>query len=261
MQNPLGEFVWYELNTTDAKAAETFYRNVIGWSAKDAGNPGIAYTILSAGETGVAGLMQLCPEALEAGARPGWLGYIAVHDVNSYAERVKQAGGRIHYGPEEIPGGIGRFAIAADPYGAPFVLFKPAMPGSEAPERPAPNTPGFIGWHELHAGDGPGAFAFYSSLFGWTKAEALDMGAMGVYQLFATGGREAVGAMTTKTPNFPKPAWLYYFNVDGAAAAAERIKKNRGQVLMGPHEVPGGSWIIQCTDPQGVMFAAVAPRL
>ena len=253
-----GKFVWYELNSNDAKAAEQFYCSVIGWSAEDARNPGVDYTILSAGKTGVGGLMQLCPEALEAGARPGWTGYIAVSNVDEYVERVKSAGGSVRYGPEEIPGGIGRFAIVADPYGANFVLFKPAMEG-KAPERSAPGTPGLIGWHELHAGDGPGAFTFYSGLFGWTKAEAMDMGAMGVYQLFATGG-PAVGGMMTKTPQFPAPAWLYYFNVDSADAAAERVKKYGGQVLMGPHEVPGGSWIIQCLDPQGVMFATVAPR-
>ena len=258
MSSTHGKFVWYELNTTDAKAAEAFYSNVIGWSAQDAGNPGVSYTILSAGKTGVAGLMQLCPEAREAGARPGWTGYIAVDDVDGYAERVKQAGGSVRHGPEDIPGGIGRFAIVADPYGATFALFKPAM-ACEAPERPAPETPGFIGWHELHAGDGPGAFAFYSGLFGWTKAEAMDMGPMGVYQLFAAGG-PAIGGMMTKMPGFTGTAWFYYFNVDGADAAAERVRKNGGEVFMGPHEVPGGSWIVQCQDPQGVKFAAVAPR-
>jgi uncharacterized protein len=258
MPNSQGKFVWYELNTTDAKAAEAFYCNVIGWEAQDAGNPGVSYTILSAGKTGVAGLMQLCPEALEAGVRPGWIGYIAVGDVDLYAGRVKEAGGSVRHDPMEIPGGIGRFAIAADPYGAPFVLFKPGMP-DKAPERPAPGTPGLIGWNELHAGDGPGAFAFYSGLFGWTKAESFDMGPMGVYQLFATGG-PAVGGMMTKMPNFPSPDWRYYFNVDGADAAVERVKKNGGQLLMGPEQVPGGSWIIQCEDPQGVKFAAVAPR-
>ena len=36
--------------------------------------------------------------------------------------------------------------------------------------------------------DGPSAFAFYSGLFGWTKAEAMDMGPMGIYQIFAIDG-------------------------------------------------------------------------
>ncbi len=145
MSNSHGKFVWYELNTTNSKAAEAFYTRVIGWSAADAGNPGVSYTILSAEETGMAGLMQLCPEALEAGVKPGWLGYIAVDDVDGYAERVKQAGGSVRQGPEEISSNIGRFAIAAGPDGATFVLFKPAMAG-EAPRPPSPSTPGFIGW-------------------------------------------------------------------------------------------------------------------
>ena len=38
-----------------------------------------------------------------------------------------------------------------------------------------PGTPGHVGWHELHAGDGESAFAFYSGLFGWTKAEVRVM--------------------------------------------------------------------------------------
>jgi predicted enzyme related to lactoylglutathione lyase len=30
--------------------------------------------------------------------------------------------------------------------------------------------------------------------------------------------------------------------------------------LTGPMEVPGGSWIVNCTDPQGAVFALVAPK-
>jgi uncharacterized protein len=87
----------------------------------------------------------------------------------------------------------------------------------------------------------------------------MDMGAMGVYQLFATGG-EAVGGMMTKMPDCPVPFWLYYFNVDAIDAAMERVTKAGGKVMTGPMEVPGGQWILQCTDPQGAMFAMVAPR-
>jgi uncharacterized protein len=39
-----------------------------------------------------------------------------------------------------------------------------------------------------------------------------------------------------------------------------RVKNAGGQILNGPMEVPGGSWIAQCRDPQGAMFAMVAPR-
>jgi predicted enzyme related to lactoylglutathione lyase len=39
----------------------------------------------------------------------------------------------------------------------------------------------------------------------------------------------------------------------------ERVKAHGGQVVMGPHEVPGGSWIVQGLDPQGAGFALVSP--
>ena len=31
-------------------------------------------------------------------------------------------------------------------------------------------------------------------------------------------------------------------------------------MVNGPHEVPGGSWIIKAADPQGVLFSAVGSR-
>src|SRR5437016_11256987 len=46
----------------------------------------------------------------------------------------------------------------------------------------------------------------------------------------------------------PGPFWLYYFNVAAVEAAMTRVKSGGGQVLNGPHQVPGGSWIAQCFD-------------
>jgi uncharacterized protein len=249
-------FVWYELMTSDAAAAEVFYRNVIGWTTADAGMPGMRYTLLSVGEAAVAGLMDLPAEAGAAGARPGWLGYIAVDDVDIRLAQVLQAGGAVHHPAQDIPG-VGRFATVADPQGAVFCLFKGE--GDETPPQPTMGTPGTIGWHELYAGDLASAWPFYSSLFGWAKDEAIDMGEMGVYQLFAAGG-SAIGGMMTRPPQVPAACWLYYFNVEAIDAAVARVTAAAGQVVSGPMEVPGGSWVVQCLDPQGAMFAMVAPN-
>ena len=78
-------------------------------------------------------------------------------------------------------------------------------------------------------------------------------------KLLAKDG-ETFGGMMTKTEDTPKPFWLYYFNVDGIDAAVLRVQKGGGQVLNGPMQVPGGSWIVQCLDPQGGMFALVAQQ-
>lgn len=256
MSTPASPFVWYELMTSDATAAEAFYRSVIGWQTDDAGMPGMRYTLLSVGDTAIAGLMDLPAEARAAGARPGWLGYIAVDDVDARLAQLLQAGGAVHHPAQDIPG-VGRFATVADPQGAAFCLFK--GPSAEQPPQPAAGTPGTFGWHELCAGDLASAWPFYSSLFGWTKDEAFNMGEMGIYQLFAAGGT-VIGGMTTKPPELPQPCWLYYVNVEAIDAAAARVKAASGQLISEPMAVPGGSWVVQCLDPQGAMFAMLAPK-
>jgi len=255
MSSPHGTFVWYELLTTDGKAAEVFYRDVIPWRPQDAGMPN-PYTLLCVGEGPIGGLMELPPAACEAGVRPGWRGHVAVDDVDALVARLVQAGGLLHHAPEDIPG-IGRFATVSDPHGAMFVVFKGS--GDAQAREVAPETPGHVGWHELHASDGEQAFAFYQRLFGWAKAEAMDMGPAGTYQLFATG-KEPVGAIRNKSEAMPFPCWLYYFNVDDIEAGASRVKEGGGNVLSGPHQVPGGRFIVQCHDPQGVMFALLGPK-
>jgi len=247
-------FVWYELMTSDLDSATAFYRDVVGWDAQDSGMPGIRYTLLTAGSKQVAGAMTLPQEVCDAGGRPGWIGYIGVADADSAVEKLTQAGGTVHRPPEDIPG-IGRFAVVADPHGATFALFHPH---GGSPEPAQPMAPGHVGWHELYAGDGPEAFAFYSGQFGWSKGEALDMGPMAVYQLFEANGR-MIGGMMTKPAAIPHPYWGFYFTVPEIHAAIERVKAGGGQILNGPMEVPGGAWIIQAVDPQGAAFALVAP--
>jgi predicted enzyme related to lactoylglutathione lyase len=255
MPNP---FVWYDLATTDTKGAEAFYHSVVGWSAHDSGLKDRPYILLSMGSAPVGGLMPIPEEAAARGVPPMWMAYIGVDDVDAYAARVTSAGGSIKRGPEDIPNGIGRFAVVADPQGAPFVLFKGM--GSPPADPLTGADPGRVSWHELWANEFESEFAFYSSLFGWTKTATHDMGPMGIYQIFSTGDGDA-GGMLNKPPQAGDYAyWLLYFNVPSADTAVERINQAGGKVLQGPHQVPGGSWIVQAIDPQGAVFAIAAPK-
>lgn len=259
MSTPTGAFVWYELMTSDPDAAAAFYAKVVGWTAADSGMPGMKYTLVNAGPDQIGGIMAIPEAAASAGAQPAWEGYIAVADVDAAAARITAAGGKMHHPPDDIPG-IGRFAVMADPHGATFTVFR-GGPGDEAPPS-APQAPGHVGWHELNAGDGPAAFDFYSGQFGWEKHEAMDMGPAGTYQLFglAGSGNASMGGMMTKMPEMPRAQWLYYFNVEAIDAAVERLNAGGGKVVNGPMEVPGGSWIVNAVDPQGALFALVAPK-
>ena len=250
-----GTFIWYDVMTTDTKAAAKFYGDVIGWTAQE--HPmqdGGTYTVFSKGPTMVAGLMAI-PEPMRAqGVPPCWSGYVASDDVDKDAARIKAAGGAIPREPTDIPN-VGRFAVASDPGGAAFMLFKPNT--TETPKPVAPMTPGHVGWHELIAGNLEREFGFYSRLFGWTKDRAHDMGPMGSYQTFATGGAP-VGGMMKTCAQVPHPGWNYYIAVDSVAAAADRAFTRGGKILNGPMEVPGGAWIVQARDPQGAAFAMVS---
>ena len=137
-------------------------------------------------------------------------------------------GGKTYRPPQDIPG-VGRFAVMADPHGATFMLFRGAT--GDAPPAAAPGTPGHVGWHELHAGDGAAAFAFYAGQFGWEKHEAMDMGPVGRYQMFglAGSGNVSMGGMMTKMPETPRPHWLYYFNVEAIDAAVDAHRRRRRQ--------------------------------
>ncbi|HEV2747350.1 MAG TPA: VOC family protein [Allosphingosinicella sp.] len=252
-----GKFIWYELMSRDREAAEAFYRAVIGWTMADAGQPDMRYTILSAGGRGMGGLMQLTQTMFDGGARPGWVGYIGVADTDAKAQEIAAAGGRILMQPGDIPD-VGRFAMVADPGGAAFYLLTP-LPRDEAPPPAEPTTPGLVSWHELYSSLGQeAAFAFYSSQFGWETMQEMDMGAMGTYRIFGADGVQ-MGGMMDKPANLPSSTWGFYINVDGIDAAVDRLSVHGGTVVMGPHEVPGGSWIVQAVDPQGAAFALVSP--
>jgi hypothetical protein len=253
-----GNFVWHELRTTDAQGAADFYTHVIGWQAKSSGDPGgMPYTLLSAGGFDLAGLMQLTPEMQAGGMKPAWVGFIGVDDVDAYARRVEQAGGKMHCPPMDIPT-VGRFSSVEDPQGAAFLLFKGSL--EYAPPRPAAGTPGTVGWNELSATDGRSAWSFYSQLFGWKEDSTMDMGPMGTYRIFNNGGSPIGAVMTRDASKSPGPFWLYYFNVGDIDAAAQRIGEKNGQILMGPHQVPDDLWIILGLDPQGAMFSVVGPK-
>jgi predicted enzyme related to lactoylglutathione lyase len=194
--------------------------------------------------------MELPDDARKMGGRPGWVGYVGVNDVDATADRIERLGGLVHVPPTDVAN-ISRFAVFADPQMARLALFKWLKP--DQGQHADPGALGHVGWHELLAADGEKALAFYSELFGWQKA-CPDTGEVDPYQLFSCEG-QTIGGMVTKPPTIPAPFWLYYFNVSDIDAAARSVMAGGGQILDGPLQVPGGSWIVQCTDPQGAIFA------
>lgn len=261
MTNKHGDFIWYELMTSDHKAAEAFYGPVAGW--RFGGDE--SYRHIEASNGHIGGVLQLTPEMTSGGARPAWVGYIMVDDVDKSVASITSGGGTV-YMPANDMEGVGRMAMVADPQGVPFYVMAPSPPpGVEDPTSHAfaATEPmmGHCAWNELSTTDPEAAKAFYGEQFGWEQDGDMDMGAMGKYEfLHASGKRFALGAVMPKMPEMPIPAWTYYFRVADIDKAVETIKAHGGSILQEPMEIPGGDYAMNAMDPQGAAFALVGER-
>jgi predicted enzyme related to lactoylglutathione lyase len=258
---PLSHFIWYELLTPDVNGSQRFYSDVIGWSVQAGHTPGMDYRHLLApdGES-IGGMLQLTDQMKAGGARPVWLGYVDVPDVDAAVKAIEAQGGRTQMPPTTIDN-VGRMAMVADPQGAPLYVMTPTPP----PERPEAKSTAFsrtavghCGWNELATTDPKQAFAFYTGQFGWTDGGSMPMGEMGDYQFF--NDEEGMIGAVMKTDGTRPSMWSYYFRVADIDAAKTRIEANGGSVMHGPQDVPGGDFILVGADPQGAMFALVGAR-
>jgi predicted enzyme related to lactoylglutathione lyase len=255
MPQLLGRPLWYELMTTDVKAAEDFYANVVGWTtAPFAGSP-MPYTMFfREGGQPVAGVFE---KPAEVQGPPFWAMYVGVPKLEAAAEQIASLGGKSCSPVIEVPT-VGRMQMMLDPQGAAFYIYEPAS-ADQLPEGDA--KVGEASWHELMTTDAPAAMAFYQTLFGWQPSEAMDMGPMGKYQMF-NRPHGMIGAVMNKPPEMAEvpPNWQIYFLVPDITSAVARITAAGGQIINGPMEVPGGDWIVNGTDPQGGVFALHAKK-
>lgn len=253
MANPHGTPIWYELISADPGASKAFYDAVLGWTVEGAPSGELDYRMIDAGRGLVGGVMRLTDEMAARGAAPGWLMYVGVDDVDRTVDAIAGAGGRVLMPARTMPG-VGRFALVADPQGAPFYAMRGASDATSTAFDPT--GVGKCSWNELSAPDQDGALDFYAHIFGWSFAERMPIGEFGDY-VFADCDGVRIGAVMRQPPAGPPPGWRFYFRVGDVDAAAERVAAGGGVVHHGPMDVPNGDRIIIATDPHGVMFGAV----
>ncbi len=265
MANPAGSFIWYELLTPDPDAVAPFYAAVVGWTI-GAATPdqagGMDYRMIGRDDGKFAGgVMRLSEDMLQHGARPLWLGYLSTADVDGHIAAIVADSGKVQMPATNIPN-VGRIAMVTDPQGVPFYLMTPIAPAGvpdatsdvfdlEAPQR--------VNWNELASPDLAGAKAFYSRHFGFEFNEAMDMGPMGDYAFIDHHGQR-VGAIMQRPEAQQPAAWLFYVGVPSIAAATRAIDANGGTILVAPHEIPTGDWIVIAADPAGAGFGLAGPK-
>lgn len=245
----LGRLLWYELLTTDMKAAEAFYSAVVGWSVAPFAGARHPYDMFRRADgREVAGVMHI-PDGMNF--PPHWEMYVGVPKLEEAVATIERLGGSALSPLIEVPS-VGRMRTMKDPQGVVFAIHEPASPPPHPESEP---VAGDVAWHELYTTDAPAAMKFYADVFGWKQMDSVDLGAMGTYRVF--GRAFELGGIMATPPEMAQapPHWGIYFRVADVHAGADRVKASGGQVLHGPIEVPGGDWIVQCLDPQGAGFA------
>lgn len=259
-----GGWIWYELMTTDPDGAAAFYGSVVGWTIAGTADPqagGLDYRPIMRKDGGSnGGVLGLTKEMCEHGAKPCWLGYLHVRDVDSAVEAIVGDGGQVVMPKAVLP--VGSIAMVTDPQGVPFYVMSPVPP----PDKPDAKSDVYdrfavqhVSWNELFTPDLAGAKDFYARHFGFAFNQSMPMGPeLGDY-CFIDHGSEGIGAVM-KTPPHGRAGWNFYIRVADIDAARAAVEENGGQVLHGPSEVPGGDWVVNGIDPQGAAFALVGAR-
>lgn len=245
-----GNFSWFELATTDQDSAKAFYSKVFGWEPNDSPmGEGMTYTMLNKGGKNVGALYKLMPDEAAMGLPPHWRVYVTVADVNASTKKAEELGATIHMQPFDVME-HGRMSVIQDPTGAVIMLWEPkAHPGAGVIDEP--NT---FCWYELNTNDTEKAKDFYSKLFSW------DIGGSESYTEWKQGNRSLGGMMKIQPEWGPVPPnWTAYIMVENADQAAEKIKANGGNVMMGPQAIPGTGRFAVVSDPQGAVFAIFEP--
>ncbi|MBF0477203.1 MAG: VOC family protein [Deltaproteobacteria bacterium] len=117
-------FVWMELTTHNLEGAKEFYAKLFDWKINQFPGGPMPYFIADTGSQPGGGMMSLP----EPGVPTAWTVYIAVDDIDKYAAKLTELGGKVWKEPFEVPT-VGKIAIVCDPQGAYFGLFQP-LPGA-----------------------------------------------------------------------------------------------------------------------------------
>ena len=245
-----GKFVWFDLLTNDAAAAEKYYGGLLGWSVEVLKDHEPPYKIIRLGGAPIGGLVDMTSRK-EQLPESTWLGYVSVPDVDAAAAAFKEKGGAVLKAPFEV-GGLARAAVVTDPQRALLGLIRIAK--GDPPD--APPADGRFLWIEHLAKDAPAAMAFYRDVLGY-EAKPLDPGVAGVefaYYALGKGGKNRAGLYTMPWKEL-NSNWLPYVRVADAGAAAEKAKSLGGRVVLAPRaDLRDGSLAI-VVDPTGAALA------
>jgi uncharacterized protein len=236
-----GKFVWADLVTDDILTAQKFYTALFGWQFHDYGG----YFIGRNDDRPLCGMFQR-PRPADQNAKPRWLGYISVANVERAQAAVTKAGGRVLARRQKIPK-RGEQAIFADAEGALFGVIKSSSgdPADFLPE------PGDWIWIQLLSRDSRKAAEFYRAVGGYEVIENTKSNKLSDYVLVSEGyARATVRTIRTEDEKV-RPTWLPFVRVQNVSESVARAKQLGGKVLIEPTPDLFDGKVALIADPTG----------
>ncbi len=248
-----GSFCWPELATADLAKAKAFFSALFGWEPADVPTAGGTYTVFKLRGLDVAAARSFSQEERGQEIPPHFMSYVSTTAVDAAAEKAKELGGKVLYGPFDVMG-IGRMAVVCDPEGLPFALWEArGHVGIQLA-----GEPGALSWTEIVTRDADGAKAFYGGLFGWTFRASGE--AMPDYVEIYREEQPIGGVFPMKGDEWAGVPghFMPYFAVTDADAAFARAKGLGGTAVVPPTDIPNVGRFSLLRDDQGAHFSVIA---
>ena len=236
-----GKFVWADLVTDDVPAARKFYALLFGWTFRDFGG----YAVAANDERPLCGMFQR-PRPADQNAKPRWLGYISVSNVEKATKAVTKAGGKVLAEPQEMPK-RGEQAVFADAEGALFGVVK----SSSGDPADFLAEPGDWIWVQLLSRDGRKAAEFYRAVGGYTVVENAETNRLSDFILTSEGYARATVRTIRKDSENVRPTWLPFVRVLNVGESVAKAKQLGGKVLIEPKAEVFDGKVAVVADPTG----------
>src|ERR1700712_5610166 len=115
-----GNFCWADVSCVDQDRAIAFYRALFGWASVKGGPEVAGYALAHVGGEGPGPVVAGLAPKMDGQPIAAWTVSLATADAQATSELVTRHGGTVIVEPMLIPGGMGTFAVCADPPGGGF---------------------------------------------------------------------------------------------------------------------------------------------
>ena len=238
-----GSFLGSDLLTEDAVTAAAFYGEPPGWDVEKVRENSFAIHHQGRLIASVSKIEGADTEINES----FWVVGISVADLDKAVNAASRLGGEIRE-PVTTVEGYGRFAVIADPQGAPVMLIEPGS-------KPIGGTtgPGSWVWAELWTDDVDAAADFYAKVIGYRQFKVEQNGEK--YSVFKFG--EEIRAGLVKIPaelENLEPGWAAYVGVENLTNTMARVRELGGRVIFASEDNPVRGAVALIADPAGAVL-------